>query len=185
MDELDRLFQRHLGPSGAARGPLTDEDVRLFVENKLEGARLESVLERLAQNPDDREWVLAVRRRLAESAQIQSERVGEGLVRAASGNPISRLGSASCPHCGKAITPFKKSPDRQKLLLGLWAAIGLSAFVLSFMFPRYFLQCLTVTVLAGCKWIVDQRALKAQILVYRALSGAPEHGHLHKDDARL
>lgn len=190
MDDIDRMLAGHFGGQKppARSAPLTDEEVRLFVENRLDGERLESVLARLASSADDRALVSAARKRLAGASEAGNERVHESLLRAASGSVPARAGASSCPHCGGAITPFKKSPARQKLTIGLWAAVSLAGLGASFVFPRYFVQCLVVCVLAGVKAIVDQRALKTQILVYRALEepfDAPKRGHLHRDDARL
>jgi hypothetical protein len=81
---------------------------------------------------------------------------------------------ADCPHCGKPITPFKKPVKRLALTSLLWLGLSLLGFGLSFVFPHYFMQCLALGVLAGAKWIVDQRALKTQILIYKALQEEKE-----------
>jgi hypothetical protein len=81
---------------------------------------------------------------------------------------------AECPHCGKAITPFKKPVKRMALVNFLWLGLSAAGFGLSFMFPHYFMQCLALGVLAGAKWIADQRALKTQILIYKALQEEKE-----------
>ena len=99
--------------------------------------------------------------------------------------PGKRSGSVRCPHCGEAITPFKKPPSSDWNLL--WAVAGALAFGLSFVFPDYFYQCLTVTALCGVKWIVERRAKKTQILVYKALSEGEGTGQggLHRHTSRL
>ena len=79
------------------------------------------------------------------------------------------IGRIACPHCGKGITPFKKPYLRQKFLNGLWLVFSCAMFGLSFVFPHYFMQFLALTALFGFKWIVDQRATKSQILIYKAL----------------
>lgn len=188
MDELDKLLKQYLTSNRSAGGekPLSEEEIRLFVDNRLDGERLERVLDRLSQNAGDRELVAAVRRALASVAEASEERVDESLIRRVL-PPASRSG-VSCPHCGGAITPFKKPPVRQQWLIALWAGLCLGGFALSFVFPRYFFQCLAVSVLAGFKWIADQRALKTQILVYRALeepAAGSARRNLQRDDARL
>ena len=56
------------------------------------------------------------------------------------------------------------------------------SFALSFVFRRYFMQFLVVTVLAGVKWVVEMRASKTQIMIYRALAEEPqEHTHRLKE----
>ena len=94
--------------------------------------------------------------------------------------------SANCPHCGKRITPFKKPPQAQKWNV-LWLLAGAAAFILSFAFARYFLQFLAVALFCGFKWALDRRALKTQILIYRALQeddAAGQH-RLHTPSSRL
>jgi len=74
-----------------------------------------------------------------------------------------------CPHCGKPITPFKKPLRSQRLWNALWLALAAGSFALSFAFPGYFVQCVAAGFLFGVKWIVDQKAAKTQILIYKAL----------------
>ena len=74
-----------------------------------------------------------------------------------------------CPHCGKPITSFKKPLAGQRLWNIAWASSAALSFLLSFLFHRYFFQFVALTVLFGVKWIVDQRATKTQILIYKAL----------------
>jgi len=45
-----------------------------------------------------------------------------------------------------------------------------ASFALSFVLRRYFMQCLAVSVLCGVKAVVEMRALKTQVLIYKALS---------------
>ena len=94
----------------------------------------------------------------------------------------------SCPHCGRAITPFKKPHSRQMLVNLLWLASAASMFLLSFVFPHYFFQFLVLTLLAGFKWIVEQRSSKTQILIYKALKEEESGSRLkdlHKSPSRL
>ena len=75
----------------------------------------------------------------------------------------------SCPHCGKGITPFKKSLGSQKGMSVLWFALAVSAFALSFFVKPYFLQCVAVGILFGLKWVLAGRAARTQVLIYKAL----------------
>jgi hypothetical protein len=93
--------------------------------------------------------------------------------------------SVPCPHCGKAITPFKKSPA--SIEAWLWLAAAAMAFAASFMVPRYFMQFLAVTLLCGFKAITDLRARKTQVLIYKALQDeeVPARGRGHHSGSRL
>lgn len=82
----------------------------------------------------------------------------------------ARQKSASCPHCGKPITAFKKPLTAQKWTNFLWLSLASASFGLSFVFRGYFMQFLLVAMLAGIKAIVELRATKTQILIYKALS---------------
>lgn len=94
--------------------------------------------------------------------------------------------AAVCPHCGKAVTPFKKSSSSASRN-ALWLAAGAAAFALSFYVRPYFMQCLAVALFCAVKWAIERRALKTRILLYKALSegeGA-EASRLHRHASRL
>ncbi len=97
-----------------------------------------------------------------------------------------RPGVGKCPHCGKPVTPFKNGvpsgPWNQ-----LWFLAAAGALVASFIFHLYFMQFLVLVLLFGFKGIVDQRAQKTKILIYKALSeeeGGKRH-RLHQHTTRL
>ncbi len=97
-------------------------------------------------------------------------------------------GGVSCPHCGKAITPFKKPYSQQKLMNALWLVLASGMFALSFVFPHYFIQFSDLTVLFGVKWIFEQKSSKSQILIYKALKEDESEAclkGLHKSPSRL
>lgn len=100
--------------------------------------------------------------------------------------PGPKPGMASCPHCGRPIgSPRKPASGDWNLL---WLAASLVFFGLSFVFPDYFFQCLAASVICACKWIVERRARKTQILIYKALMEEPGEGaghRLHRHTTRL
>ncbi len=55
---------------------------------------------------------------------------------------------------------FIKTKKRQ-----FWFLAAMAAFVLSFVFPKYFLQCLVMTILLGLKWIMESENMRTLILV--------------------
>ena len=90
-----------------------------------------------------------------------------------------------CPHCGKAITPFKKPLAAQRFWNIVWILAALASFGLSFIVPRYFLQLVAAAVLFGVKCLIDQRATKTQVLIYKALQEESESFHRHQTPSRL
>ena len=92
--------------------------------------------------------------------------------------------SVDCPHCGKAITPFKKQPSAW--INALWLVAALGAFALSFVIRRYFMQCLAVSVVCAFKWAIDARAMKTKILIYKALQETEsDPNRLHRHSSHL
>ena len=105
---------------------------------------------------------------LSKNREIREIKVPQHALRGAK-NLMGAQRSVACPHCGKAITPFKKPVSAQALWNGLWLLGMVVSFSLSFVFPRFFLQFLAAALLFGVKWIVDQKATRPQILIYKAL----------------
>ena len=100
--------------------------------------------------------------------------------------PVSRPGVGKCPHCGKPVTPFKEGGLTGPWNI-LWFVASGAAMTLSFVFKPYFMQFLVLTALLGFKGILDQRARKTQILIYKALSGdeSGQRHRLHQHTTRL
>lgn len=61
----------------------------------------------------------------------------------------------------------------------LWLLAALAAFIMSFVFPRYFLQCLVATILLGIKWIAESEKMRTLILV---LDSWRRHEHTHDEE---
>ena len=102
------------------------------------------------------------------SSEAESQKVPVALIRKAK-DLMNLSRQFVCPHCGKAITPFKKPISKQFLWNGVWLGGAVITFMLSFLFRRFFLQFLVVALLFGVKWIVDQKAMRTQVLIYKAL----------------
>jgi len=54
---------------------------------------------------------------------------------------------------------------RRNIRRRLWLVAAIVAFAASFVFPRYFLQCLVATILLGVKWIMESENMRTMILV--------------------
>ena len=105
---------------------------------------------------------------LREEPESERERVPSELVQKAKRLFTDRL-QIACPHCRRMITPLKKSSGSQKMLNFLWFALAALSFSGSFLFKRYFLQSLVLAALFGIKFIVDSKATKTQIMIYKSL----------------
>lgn len=100
--------------------------------------------------------------------------------------PGPRQGEGKCPHCGKPVA-LPKRPARGDWNL-LWAAASAAAFGLSFYYEEYFFQALAASLIFAFKWIVEWRARKTQILIYKALvdeEHASGRHRLHRHTTRL
>ena len=59
----------------------------------------------------------------------------------------------------------KLPPIKHGKYRNLWLLATIIAFLTSFLFPRYFLQCLVATILLGIKWIMESENMRTLILV--------------------
>ncbi|MBI4432959.1 MAG: hypothetical protein HY592_05730 [Candidatus Omnitrophica bacterium] len=133
-------------------GPSTEEFYRYLVD-ELKGEPFKKMVDHLRRHPDDVEVVLKARALWVNLSEAQGECAPEKAIRAAQGIFKEPKKTAVCP----------------KWLHRLYAAGMVAAFLGSFLLPRYFLQFLALAVLLGIKWIVDERAARTQILIYKAL----------------
>ncbi len=192
MDKLDETIHKFLTEKerdrglGLRSGTAPDaEELYLFLNDKLEGSRLERVLAFLKNNPEWQEWAVKARGLIESSDQSEQVEVPASLLRKVKDSSPA-ANSARCPHCRQAITPFKKPISTQKLWVILWTLGAALSFTVSFLVPRYFFQFVALTVLFGVKAIVDHRSAKTQILIYKALhedestSGSINRLHQHE-----
>ena len=49
-----------------------------------------------------------------------------------------------------------------------WFIASMTAFVCSFVFPKYFLQLLVACLITGAKWIIDSKTTKMLIMIHEA-----------------
>ncbi len=74
-----------------------------------------------------------------------------------------------------ALTTLKKTFDYKSLLLKQkWLILCLITFVLSFLFPRYFLQFLVATLILGIKWAVGPEGAKNLVMIFRSMHAHEE-----------
>ncbi len=176
MDNLDRLLKEFLAQERQRLEPQgritfdypSVEDFYLYLTDGLGDEALQKMLEHLKKHPEDQAFVMKARKLLeAEGGQgdqtpsLKAVEMAKALLKEKTG--------LACPHCGGTITPFKKPIKPQIAWSITWIALAAASFTLSFLFRGYFMQFLALTLLFGVKWIVDRKAIKTQIIVYKAL----------------
>lgn len=164
------------------------EELYLFITDQLDGAALDRMITHLKNHPADQALVSKARGLLSDEVTAEGQKVPYETIQRAK-SLMGEKAKLTCPHCGKPITPFKKPAQKQLFWNTVWLSLGVIAFALSFVFRQYFLQFLALTLLFGVKWIVDQKAAKTQILIYKALKeeehGANHSRDLHRTSSRL
>ena len=90
-----------------------------------------------------------------------------------------------CPHCGKGVA--KRPLLAKKIMNGVWLALAVASFGASFYFKTRLFQWLALALFFGFKWVIDQRSLKTQILITKALQDSDEssHSRLHRHSSHL
>jgi len=176
---------RGLGSRESAAHPATEAIYR-YVMDELAGEELDAMLAHLKGCPEDQELVKSARR--ISEADLEAPLIpvpGEAVAKAKA--LVKDKAVVSCPHCGKPITPFKSPAKTQLFWSALWFSSACLSFALSFIFRGYFLQFLVLAALFGVKGILDQKAVKTQILIYKALKeqDTPDSKDLHETHSRL
>ena len=193
-DKIDQLIKnyfqkRSAGVSGQRDSAVYPDSGILYsyLNDELEDRNLERMVSFLKNNPEAQELVLKARQIMGSESGWENENVPPALVQRAKRLMTAGDAFGTCPHCGKRITPFKKPLSSQRWKNIVWLALGASTFALSFVVHRFFYQFLAATLLFGFKWIVEQRATKTQIMIYKALSeesGSEKH-RLHQHSSHL
>ena len=176
MDALEKEIHRYfavrrlktLGTRSSAGYP-SEEDFCRFLTGAAPAEEEARMLEHLKHHAEDEIFVAGTRGLLENLGESEKEAVPAELLRRASAL-APKTAPLSCPHCRRAITPFKRPVAHQKVLNALWLLAGAGFFTNSFFMPRYFIQWTVLGALCAMKWIVDTKATKTQILVYKALS---------------
>lgn len=187
--EIQRYFASRPAPLGrrASAGWPDEGDFYRYLTDRMEGEELGRMVAHLRTDDEDRRFVAGVRELFGRMAEADGEGVPADLVARAAGLSKGASSAVSCPHCRRAITPFKSPPVKQKLFNALWLAAGCVFLAVSFYVPKYFIQWTALGALCLMKWIVDSKQTRTQILVYKALAEAPEAKtrHLHPSDTPL
>lgn len=176
MDKTEALLKRYY----ASKAPELSKGIRptdvpdaatlhAFLEDRLSGSALSKMLEALRADAELQELVLELRR--LRGLEGESERVS------VPGGALERARAL-----GAGLSRRKLAPKRS--YWGVWLALSIACFALSFWLAPYFIQWTAAGVLFGVKAIVDQRAAKTQVLIYKALEES-EKSHLQRPSSRL
>ena len=193
-DKIEQLIKQYLeSSSGALSGQRENvnypgiTDLYRYLNDELAGGELERMLAFLRDNEEGQTLVRNARRLMQSEGGWENETIHPDDLRRARSLMSGPSKNALCPHCGKPITAVKKPLSAQRWTNLAWLTLAVGAFALSFVFRRTFMQFLVVTVLAGVKGLVEMRATKTQILIYKALSeehDSQQH-RLHQHSPRL
>ena len=193
-DNIEQLLKQYLERSAGAVSERRENvnypdtgDLYRYLNDELTGTELERMLAFLRDNEEGQTLVKNARRLMQSDGGWENENLDPKDIHRAGSLMSGTSQSALCPHCGKPVTSFKKPLSAQRWANLAWLALALAAFALSFIFRRYFMQFLVVTVLAGVKALVELRATKTQILIYKALSDEQDshQQRLHQHSSRL
>lgn len=88
---------------------------------------------------------------------------------------------AACDECREKLVSayesvriFKKGKVPIMKKINIYLILAIIAFALSFLFPQYFLQFLTATIILGIKWVVDSKSTKMLVMIYEAWKNGGE-----------
>ncbi len=161
MDNIDKLLKNYMtnkNSSGASRDVFVPDEAlwHRFFDHSLTDDESDQMSAYLLRDKDAREFALKTRKILGESGSVATQAPKDWVVAAK-----------------KAATAKAMKPKKKNLYL-VWYGVAVVAFCLSFLVPRYYMQFLVLTALAGIKAIADQRQAKMQILIYQALESGKE-----------
>lgn len=84
---------------------------------------------------------------------------------------------SDCPYCLDLLVVAKDVAARTnksyikaiKILKHKWLIAATISFILSFFFPRYFLQFLIATLILGGKWVFEGQNIKSLVMIFKSL----------------
>lgn len=157
------------------------EELYSYLTGDIDPEDEERVILHLKKCPDDQEFVEKARQLLESLNESEKADIPGAVIKNAKAL-MRKNREIACPHCGKKITTFKKPLNSQRMTNYIWLLLAAGSFALSFIYKHYFMQCLLVALLFGVKFIVDQKATKLQILVYKTLKETELRAQIHTND---
>lgn len=152
MENIEHLLKRHLQnkESGCAVLPSPDCPSELelsdYLESRLSKEKEDLLLEHIADCPH----CLS----LLELAQASAKEKGKD--------------KPSAEMIRRAKDIIQKRPGKKTLFNYKWQILAALAFILSFIFTRYFLQFLILAVVFSLKWIFEAGSTRTLIMIYHA-----------------
>lgn len=186
----DKWIKEVLKPAASAveAQEIATEDLVRYVEGRLTEEEERELLERLNADRPLQDLILSLRE--GASTGAGQAQVPVDWTRRAQALAAAAPDGLECPHCHRQISAARGAVlKRRKWMTYAWLGGCLLSFAASFWVPRYFVQWTVLAALLGLKWILDVRAVRSQVLIYRALreGGTPmgESGRLQKHRAHL
>ncbi len=118
-----------------------------------------------------------INNRICPSEKILSEYLSNVLSSENRNNVENHL--STCSDCRQLVSEthevlnkpslrFIKHKITARLKTNQWIIGASIAFICSFLFPKYFLQFLSATLIMSAKWIIDAKTTKMLITIYEA-----------------
>lgn len=150
MDSVEKLIERHLKEKTAADDAIYGaHDYYRYVAGEMKDGEEAAFVRYLASNKDAQDVVLMAQALLRETPKAYPQ----------------------VPLEWKKGVQKKTVPAGWpgQFWAGVWFFLMFVMFTLSFMVHRYFMQFLAAALLCGIKAMLDYKAAKTQILIYKAM----------------
>ena len=171
MDDMDKELKGYFGRSETAHPGtrpavgIDGVEVARFLEGQLTGERLAAVLRALQADATLRDCV-----RMSAGLTDQADAAGSEVVPAGWMTEMKALvkpvGGSGCRVCAQ-----RRMKDTAS---ALWLLLAVGSFGLSFAFSHYFIQWVVLAAFFGFKWVMDRKAARTQVMIYKALSSDAE-----------
>lgn len=172
MDKIERLIKEHLGnnPNKAEKvaGCLTEQVLINYFQGKLGREDCQNVEKHLADCGFCRSQLDLIFQAGEAYRRGKGEKVPEELIKKAKG-----LIETDKNDDNKRVMR-KKRIVKKLFLLG-----AIISFVASFFIPKYFFQCLVVTLILGMRWAFESEGGRTLIMV---LDSWRRHSHVQDDE---
>ena len=83
-------------------------------------------------------------------------------------NELTQRPSAAAINKAKGVAMRKNLGKNDKIKRIIYPCLSALAFLLSFLFPQYFLQFLFIALLFGLKWVFETGSTRTLIMIYQA-----------------
>jgi len=174
MDKIDAMIRAYLEQIQKTQDLANDDwmpdmdDFYRYLSDGMEGEELSRMIAYLERDPLAQQLVRTVRS--ASEGDEMSSRADAPKEWVQKTKEMGAPAATTCPHCGKGAATLKSVAQRRQALNVLWLALAVLSFSASFVFSRRFIQFLALALFFGLLWILERRAIKAQIMVHKVMN---------------